>query len=320
MDLEAELLKSLSRDELEGRIAERIKSFHGFLTREVALRLIARDMGLLKSEERAYRLADIPKGEKRITFRAKVRKIWPIASYSSGKRSRVVEVSDDTGTRPLVLWNEDVGIASGLRLKDEIDVRGAYEKGGELHLGYSGSVAVSERAGFSELPDLGEGDAVHVRGFVKGIEGQDRFVRRGREETGFSFMLTDGQSERRCVIFEGLGRAGRLQPGDEVVIEGGVVEKGNITLDAQARLLYRRSSGMLLGEVKGLECSDDTLIAEVGERRISLDRQNALRFLGVDVADDIALSTVVSLKKDKLLNNRIAVKIEEKDGQIVVRC
>ena len=45
MDLEAELLKSLPKEELESQITERIKSFQGLLTRDVALRLIAKEKG-----------------------------------------------------------------------------------------------------------------------------------------------------------------------------------------------------------------------------------------------------------------------------------
>ena len=43
MDVEAELLDSMEKEELETQIKQRIASFHGFLTREVALRLIAKE-------------------------------------------------------------------------------------------------------------------------------------------------------------------------------------------------------------------------------------------------------------------------------------
>jgi hypothetical protein len=333
MDLEAELLKSASKEELERQIGERIKSFHGFLTREVAIRLIAKEMGLLRSEDRAFRLGEIPKGEKRIAFTAKIRKIWPIAAYSSGKRSRVVEVEDETGAKPLVLWNEDVELAKTLRTKDEISVRGAYEKGGELHLGYSGKIDVSDKAGFTDLAELKESETVHVRGFVSSVEGEDGFIREGRMARGFSFILSDGKNERRCVIFQGRDRAERLSSGDEIIVEGGSVKNGNIEIDSQTRLLSRRPKDMLLGTITKLEtrnrepetsgrrsAGEGELVAEIDGREIALDRENALRFLGIHVAEDISLSTVVALKKDTLLNSRIALRIEEKDGQIVVRC
>jgi hypothetical protein len=320
MDLEAELLKSMPEEELEGQVADRIKSFHGFLTREVALRLIAKEKGLLRQEDKEYRLADIPKGEKRVSFTAVVRKVWPVATYSSGKRSRVVEVEDESGRKPLVLWNDDVDLAGPLRLKDRIAVSGAYEKSGEIHLGYSGRLEVTEKAGYMPLEDLKEGERAHVRGFVTAIEGADGFIRDGRLTPGFSFMISDGRSERRCVVFEGSDRAGRLRKGDELIMEGAHVSNGNLELDKDSRILSRRASEMLLGSVDGIECRGESLFVSVDGKSYSMDRVNGLRFLGVEAADDIALSTVVSLKKDSVLNKRIALKIEHKDGRIVVRC
>ncbi|MEW6035649.1 MAG: hypothetical protein AB1529_03480 [Candidatus Micrarchaeota archaeon] len=319
MDLEAELLKSVQKGELEALVAERIKSFHGFLTREVALRLIAKEKGLLKTEEKSYRLADIPKGEKRVSFIAKVKKVWPVAAYSSGKRSRVVEVEDESGGKPLILWNGDVELAAKLRTRDGISVRGAYEKGGELHLGYSGTLDVTDKAAFTELAELKENESAHVRGYVAAIEGADSFVRLGRTVRGFSFMVADGKTERRCVIFEGLARSERLREGDEVIIEGAAVRNGNVEIDGHTRMLSRRKGDMLLGQVTKLETRNSELVVEVGGKEALFDRQNALRFMGVQAAEDIALSTVVSLKKDELLNSRIAVKIEQKDGQTLVR-
>ncbi len=319
MDLEAELLKSLSKEQLDSEVASRVASFHGFLTREVALRLIARDRGLLKSEEKAFRIGEIPPGEKRIVFSGRVKWVWPVALYSSGKRSRVVEIEDETGAKPLVLWNEDVGLASGLRLKDEIRVRGAYEKGGELHLGHSGAVELLKKAAFSDLAGLCEGEHVHLRGIVARIEGADRFVRGARTERGFSFILTDGTAERRCVMFEGLGRGERIREGDEMIIEGGVVAGGNVELGAGARVLTRRSGEMLIGEVESLECDGESLRARIGGKDAVMDRASALRLLKAEAAPDILLSTVVSLKKRSLLNTRIALRVENRDGLTIVR-
>lgn len=345
MDAEAELLKAMGKDGLEQAIAEKISSFHGLLTREVALRLIAKEKGLLKEEEKEYALAEIPKGTRKIAVRATVRKIWPAVGYASGKSSRVVELEDRTGAMPLVLWNEDTELAKGLRLRDKVLVRGANERNGELHLGYSGSIEVAERASFAKLETLTEHETVHVRGFISSVEGFGTFVRGGRSWRAFSFMITDGKAERRCVLKDGTGRADRLAPGDEVIIEAGVVREGNVEVDESARLHVRRAKELLLGEVTKLEILDlepgghgakgsgasgteasegqlpeaEALAVAVGGRELTLDRGNALRFLGVQAADDISLSTVVSLKKESVLNSKVAVKIEEKDGQVVVR-
>jgi len=69
---------------------------------------------------------------------------------------------------------------------------------------------------------------------------------------------------------------------------------------------------MLIGDLKKFDCSENMVLVEIDEKEIHLDRKNALRFLGVEIAEDIDLCTVVSLKKDSLLNKRIAVKIDDK--------
>lgn len=312
MDLEAELLKEISGDELELQIAQKIESFHGFLTRDVALRLIAREQGLLKEKPKIYKLGEIPKGERKVSFTAKVRKIWPIAKYSSGKKSRVVEVQDNSGAMPLVLWNDDVDLASRLRSRDEIEVSGAYEKNSELHLSYSGKLKTVEEAEFSPLGELKEGEYVHVRGRITKLEGYDAFVHGLNTSKAYSFMISDGKSERRIIIWEESERGEKLKVGDEVIVEDGLVNNSNIDLSSDARIMARRN--MLIGEVRKFECEDGILHMDVGGKELVLERKNALRVLGVDVADDISLSTIIALKKDNIINNRIALRVE--NGQV----
>jgi len=318
MDVEAELLKTMEKEELEDEIRQKIESFHGLLTKEVAMRLIAKEKGLLKEEEKTYRLSEIPKGTRKISFTASVKKIWPVATYASGKRSRVVEVKDESGQMPLVLWNDDIELAGSLHPRDEIAVKGAYERNGELHLGYNGSIEVEGRAPFPELRALQDGEVAHIRGFVSAIEGIDSFVSGTETSKAFSFLLSDGKTERRCVMWD-ISRGEKLKDGDEVLIEDALLSKGNIEISPSARVMIRRPKDMLLGKITKLECNDEKLFAEVEGRKVTLDRQNGLRFMGVEAADDIALSTVVALKKDSLINNKIAIKIEEKNGQIFVR-
>jgi len=311
MDLESELLKNTSKEEIEASIDEKIKSFHGLLTREVAIRLIAKEKGLLKEEEREYKLADIPKNQKKLAFRAEVRRIWPVASYSSGKRSRVVEIGEGSIMMPLILWNDDVELARGLRLKDEIMVKGAYESGGELHLGYSGSIEVSKRADFSSLGALPESGRVHVRGFVTAVLGTDDAPADGKGaiRRAFVFSISDGTNETKCAAWEGSDRAATLRAGDEVMLEGAEASGGMLLIDSSTRFRVRRKE-MLVGEVKRLECEGDVLVADIGGKELRLEREKALRLLGAQVAPDISLSTVVELKKDAMMNKRVALRID----------
>jgi hypothetical protein len=310
MDPETELLKSVPKEELEQQVKEKIKSFHGFLTREVALRLIAKEKGLLKEEEKECRISEIPKGGK-ISFRAGIRKIWPVATYSSGKRSRVVEVTDETGTGTLVLWNDDTKLGDRLRLGDEIKVKNAYEKGGELHLSYSGTIEVMKKAGYSALNSVNDGESAHVKGFVSSIEGTDTFIKGNTPAWGFAFGISDGESERRCIIIEGLDRAQHIRKGDEIRIESATVDKGNLYLDSHSRIMVRRAKDMIRGKITGIDCDGEKLRLGVDDKVIELSRDNAMAALGVSAAPDIMLSTVVALKKDKLLNSRVAFKNQD---------
>jgi hypothetical protein len=315
MDIEAKLLEIINSDDLEIQIKQKILSFHGFLTRDVALRLIAKENGLLKEKEKIYKLSEIPKGEKKISFTAKIKRIWPVATYSSGKQSRVIEVEDDTGSKPLILWNDDVKLAKGLRSKDQLEVKGAYERNGELNFSYSGKLKVTEAAPFTKLDELKNGENVHIRGKISKIEGFDAFVHGTNTSKAFSFMINDETTERRVIIWENTERGELLKEEDEVLIEDGLVNNDNIDLSSDARIFARRN--MVIGNLTKLDCDGKVLVAAIGEQELTLERGNALRLLGVEVSNDILLSTVVMLKKDELLNNRIALKVESGE---VKRC
>jgi hypothetical protein len=319
MDYESLLLESLSKEQLEEQVALKVSQFHGLLTRDVAMKLIAREKGLLKAEEeKKVPISAIPKGGKRISIEATVRKIWPVADYSSGKRSRVVEMEDGTGTVPLILWNEDVKLANGLRTKDSVLVRGAYEKGGELHLGYSGMLELKSRSPFSKLDSLAPGEFHHVQGFVSRVHGFDRYVSGTSAMPGFSFNISDGSKEVQVVIWGRPERGRVLQSGDEIIIESALEKDNRLELSEDARLLVRRKERMLLGKVESMEADGDSLKVAVGGKTASFGREDALRFMGVELAQDIKLTTAVTLKKNAMVNKSVAVRVKEKDGRTIV--
>jgi hypothetical protein len=151
-----------------------------------------------------------------------------------------------------------------------------------------------------------------VRGRITKLEGFDAFVHGMNTSKAFSFMISDGKDERRVIIWEESERGEKLKEGDEVLVEDGLVNNSNIDLSSDARILARRN--MLIGNVKKFECVDEILHMDVNGKELVLERKNALCVLGVDVAEDINLSTVATLKKDNIINNRIALRIE--NGQV----
>ncbi len=308
-----EVLRSImSENEIESAVQEKIKKFHGFLTREVALKLIAKEKGLLKEEEKVIKLAELSPEIRRAALVVSVERIYPIAKYRSDKRSRRVLVKDESGEKTLVLWNEDIDITTKIRTGDVIEIRGAYEKQGEIYLGYSGMITVKHRAGFSDISNIEkeEGKRVHLKGYISSIKG----LVWGR----FLFSLSDGKNEIECAIIRDLQRGNALRKGDEAVIESAVVEGGKIKIGEHSRIFIRRKERILSGTIREIDCKNEEMSVLVGSERLVLDRRNALRFMGVNIADDITLRTIVMLKKDALLNTNINMKVTRENGKIIV--
>lgn len=257
-----ELLKSMGKDGLEEEVNKRISSFNGLLTRDIAMKMIAREKGIYKTNPSA--------GSDFIgsTFTAVIRRILPEENYNSGKKSRAMEIQDsvpDGKTHVLRLWNGDVLLFAKLRVGDEIAIRGAYEKNGVLNLGYSGKVSISKSAPFAKIADLqsiAESPAVSVRGTVISLN------------PGI-FEISDGVCS--ITVF---GNTQTLAVGDMVILENASADSGNLRLSGNSRLLVKKQKSA--GTV--------------------MSRKEALESIGVKVADGISIETIVNLKKSSLSN------------------
>ena len=119
--LETLIKEKIGTESLENEINKKIKSFSGLLTKEAAIKLLAKELGI--KTEKNYFLKDIPKNEKNFGFMAKIKKVWPIANYKSGKQSIVLDIQDDTAQSQLILWNKDVELAKSLRKEDILQVK-----------------------------------------------------------------------------------------------------------------------------------------------------------------------------------------------------
>ena len=151
MEVEGELLKVMNQNELEDAVNEKIDKFHGFLTRDVAMKLIAKEKGLLKEEEKPMKLSEITPETKNAVLEVSVERIYPVAKYRAGKKCRRIMIKDDSGERILVLWNDDVDLTLKMRTGDILELKGVYLKDDELYFGYSGVMHTKKRAEFSDL-------------------------------------------------------------------------------------------------------------------------------------------------------------------------
>jgi len=309
MDVRSLLLKNMSEEELEKKINTKTESFHGLITRDVAMKMLAKEMGLL-IEKKTCRVSEIPKEGRGLTIFGKVARIFSLEQYRTGKKSRVLLLEDKTGSIPLRLWNDDVKFFTKTRVGDEIEARRVYEKNGELNLGYSGEVVIINSAQFTPLSSLPQNGFVNVRGFIESIGGY-----RGQN---FFFVLNDETANIRCRIIEDTKRGKFLEKGHEVIIENAKIDVGFLDVVLSSRVLARKRENIVAGKIKSIELKDDSLNVEIGEKKIVFNRNNALKFLRVDVHDDIALSTIVSLKKDALLNSSVSLKVKQENGEYMI--
>lgn len=312
MDVEGALLKVMNENELEEAMNEKIDKFHGFLTKEVAMKLIAKEKGLIDEEEKAIKLKEITPETKNAVLEVAVERIYPVANYRGGKKSRRVLVKDDSGEATLVLWNDDVDLTLKMRTGDVLELKGVYPKDGEIYFGYSGVMKTRKKAEFSDIDKVREqeGKKIHLKGFVSKISGYDDGI--------FVFRVSDDEHEIECRIVKDGTRGENLKEGDEIILEGAFVRNGKVELEKHSRILIRRKEKMLMGRVNSMKCTDSMMEVVVGSEKLMLDRENALKFMGIQAADDIELGTIVTLKKDEILNNNVHMRVTRKNERIII--
>lgn len=301
MDVEAELLKVMSKDELEQAVKAKTDEFHGFLTREVALKLVAADKEILKKEIKGIK--DIHTGARGVSVLAAVTEVYPMRIYPSGNRSRIIRIKDDTGETGLMLWNKDADDAAGVKVGDEIEVINAMEKNGELSLGYSGYMKIVKSAGFTPLNEVKEfeGKRIHVRSFISNLI--------GHSGSGYQFSVSDGKETVECFMGYKDARYSGLANGREIVLENALVDKGNIKIDDKTRVLLKKEK-IITGILESIEEKDDKVEVIVDRKKYLLEKDAAYRFLDVKAVEGVELSTIIKLKRDSILNKNVLIDLK----------
>ncbi len=298
MDAETALLAIMDSESLEKLVEEKIDEFHGFLSKEVATKLIAKEKGLLKNEEKIVTIKEIAEGDKNISLVAKITKVFPVTEYENGKKSRKLLINDGA-TIAIKLWNEDVDIVKRLKVGDEVTIRRAYEKNDELALSYSGEFKLSKSAPFSKISELEDNAIVNLRGTV--ITNPAMSMRE------LEFQISDGENSVNCIAPMDLEVGKHLTKDDEVIVENAVFSRGAIRLLGESRLLVRKTKGVIAGNVSSVTAVSGVVILVIGQQEVKLQRNEFLALLKVTIAEDISLEAIVSLKKDSLLNSYIRV-------------
>lgn len=313
-------MTDLVDDELENRLSEKmggsaeekikakIAEFGGLLTRAAAVRLLCRQNGI--EIDTPMPLAKAKGTSLPFSFRAKVDRIFPMQEHAGGSTRTVrLHVSDGSADATLVLWNEQTSIvgAGGIGAGDEIEVKGAYVRSGEICV--SRGSAISRIGGMvvAPLAKLTEGECI-VEGEVGGIEpdcaGQDMKPDVGKPF--LSFQLCDGEMCRRVAVWSPEKKA-RPDAGDRLRLEGVVFKKGEIHFNSHSRLVRISSKARLLGKLERASVSSGTAFFVIDGQEYSLPCNEALRLLGVkSVPPGVEPSTLFSIKLQGFLGKQIS--------------
>ena len=303
-EIEGKLEELLGKENLENEINRKITEFNGLLTREVAVRIIAKEKNLLKFTENEVSIAEIKPGMRNISIKGDINAIYQEMRYISGKISRSIVIKDSTGQIFLKFWENDVKRILGLGISDFVKVKGANEKNGELNFGYGCNIEVLEKAQTDSLDNLEENKTGKLRGLVGSVSGRQKYF----NKEIFVFFLSDGkgENEKECVMWEDINRGKMVEKGDEVILENVLFRNKKINITSRSRILLKKSK-TLRGRISEIDFRNEMLYLNIEGKEIFLERQKALELLGLTVKEDIRFETIVKLKKDYLINTFITI-------------
>lgn len=121
----------LSRDEIEGRVNEKLKQLSGLISKEGAAHIIANELGV-KLLENSGKIKDIYAGMRSVEFVGRVQQVYPLSTFlrqdgSDGKVASCI-VADETGVMRVVGWGGQAEMISRLEPGTVIKVGGGYAK------------------------------------------------------------------------------------------------------------------------------------------------------------------------------------------------
>jgi len=231
----------IAKEDFEARIKAKIKEFQGLLTREGAVTILASELGLElieKPTDIKIKISDIIEGTTnidllgKITRRSEPKEFMRKTTDTVGKVQRL-ELSDESGSIPVVLWDDKVDDASGLKEGDVVRVHGGFAKKGlngniELTVQRRGSIESSDeavdvqerRTERVEIGSLQEGMGdIKIVGAVMNVSDVREYSRDGRTFKVCSLFLKDGTGQVRVSLWnENAEKMADVSVGDVVEI------------------------------------------------------------------------------------------------------
>jgi replication factor A1 len=202
---------SLSSQELEKRLDEKIESLGHLVNEDVALRLVAKDLNisLLNEETKkpSIQVVDLVPNMNNVNLELIVDSVGALREFvkKDGKPGKLIRasVSDASGKASLIAWDEQTKVAEPLSCGSKIFVHSAYTKSGlrgdmEIHLGNRSRLEVISASKPGSLPS----NNGPYKGRVWRTSDQVIFNRKdGSQGSMVSFQLKDETRMIRVLVW-----------------------------------------------------------------------------------------------------------------------
>lgn len=149
----------ISEEKIKHLIEEKRRNLGYLIDEDVALRLIARELGIFIHESSIFtevKIKDLTPNMRSVTLSVTLEKNFGVKEFEkkNGSRGKVGRglVKDDTGSAFLVLWNDKAEILHKLKLGAQINIKQGYTKEGlngslEIHVGERSTIEVLKEGG-----------------------------------------------------------------------------------------------------------------------------------------------------------------------------
>ncbi len=295
----------LDQDTINKEIKQTIEEYNGLINRDTAIKLIAKKNGYLVLTK--TKISEIKKGMRSVRLEAEVITFFPIyerEGENAFKCQRIM-LKDDTGTIPLVFWNEDIEFLKNLSLGDKIEVIDAYENNGELIYAYRTKINMIDKKEATPLNELKEG-VCSIKGRIVEIFPEYPYKKNGENKKMASFKLMQGKEQVRVIVWEKLEEFRNLNEGDIIRIESGWFKNGEVHVNEQARLIILEKvqrPNSIKGKITDIRFQNEELVILIEDKLLFFKDDQILNVLDISKSyKDIDLETILKLKQDALLD------------------
>lgn len=327
------LKSKFSDDEIEQYINEIIEEYKGLINTETAKKLLAKENGY--SIYKKTIISDVKKGMRSVNLTAKISNIFPIyirEGPSPFKLQRVM-LQDETGSTPLVFWNDDTEIIKNeLSIGDKIKLKDAYESKGELHYGFMTKIEIIDKIKPTPIKEIKqkidegmEPKECTIEGTVVEIYPDYFYIKEGKEKKMSAFKLMDGKDSLRVIIWYEPEQIKKLTEGDRIRIESGWIKNDELHINNYSRIVVLQSAShenIIKGKPIDIKIQKNKMqeneivvliknsVESAEDKLLFLKGYEILQFLGVSsLAADIKPEILINMKKNILREKEFTFKI-----------